>query len=87
MSNNVGTLEKVKSGELSKYDEVVKKAMLEAVFQSAIWSIMSNCKQSSLLFQYCVGLYESDQLNDTEKVYLEAMLKKVSQEKQKTIEQ
>lgn len=82
----VGTIEKIKSGKLTKSDEVLKKAMLEAVFQSAVWSIMSNCKQSPLLFQYCVGLYESDQLNDTEKGYLGVMLKKVSQEKENTIQ-
>ncbi|MFO7554473.1 MAG: hypothetical protein R6W88_04645, partial [Desulfobacterales bacterium] len=51
LSANVGTLEKIKSGELGRSDDILKKAMLEAVFQSAIWSIMSNCKQSPLLFQ------------------------------------
>ncbi|MEN8210700.1 MAG: hypothetical protein ABFR31_03210 [Thermodesulfobacteriota bacterium] len=87
LSANVGTLEKVKSGELKKSNDVLKKTMLEAVFQSALWSIMSNFKQSQLLFQYCVGLYESDQLNEMEKGYLGAMIKKVSEESQKTIQQ
>jgi len=83
LSTNVGTLEKVKSGELNKSNDVLKKAMLEAVFQSALWSVMSNCKQSQLLFQYCVWLYESGQLNDAEKGYLGAMIRKVSEENQK----
>ena len=55
--------------------------MLEAVFQSAIWSITSNCKQSSLVFHYCVGLHESDQLNDTEKGYLGAILQAILRSK------
>jgi len=82
-----GTIEKYKSGELEKTDETVNKLKLEAVFQSAIWSIMSNCKQSELLFQYCVGLYESKELNVTEKRYLGFMLRKVSEEKQKAIQE
>jgi hypothetical protein len=78
-----GTIEKFKSGELGKTDEIRNKMLLEAVFQSAVWSIMSNCKQSQLLFKYCVGLYESNELNETEKGYLGFMLRKVSEEKQK----
>lgn len=84
LSANVGILEKVKSGELRKSTEVQKKAVLEAVFQSAIWSIMSNCKQSQLVFQYCIGLYDSDQLNEVEKGHLGAILKKVSEEKKQS---
>ncbi|MFH2045923.1 MAG: hypothetical protein ABIK92_12340 [Pseudomonadota bacterium] len=86
LSGYAGTLDKVKSGELKKSDKVRKEAMLGAVFQSALWSIMSNCKQSPLLFQYCAGLYEHGQLNEVEKGYIGAMLKKVSEEKQKTIQ-
>jgi hypothetical protein len=78
-----GTIEKFKSGGLGKTDEIRNKMLLEAVFQSAVWSIMSNCKQSQLLFKYCVGLYESNELNETEKGYLGFMLRKVSEEKQK----
>jgi len=87
LGTHVGTLEKVKSGELTKSPEIQKKATLEAVFQSALWSVMSNCKQSPLLFQYCMGLYESDQLNEMEKGCLGAMLRKVSEEKQKNSNQ
>ncbi len=83
LSAHIGTLEKIKSGELKKTDDVLKKAMSEAVFQSAIWSIMSNCKQFPLVFHYCVGLYESGRLNDTEKGYMGAILQSVSQENQK----
>ena len=86
LSAHIGTLDKIKTGELKKTDDVLKKAMLEAVFQSAVWSTMSNCKQSPLVFHYCAGLFESGQLNETEKGYLGAILKNVSQEKQKPAE-
>ena len=86
LSVHSGTIEKFKSGELEKTDETMNKLFLEAVFQSALWSIMSNCKQSQLFFQYCVGLYESNELNETEKSYLGYMLRKVIDEKQKGIQ-
>lgn len=86
LSIHSGTIEKYKSGELEKTDETMKRLLLEAVFQSAVWSIMSNCKQSDLLFQYCIGLYESDGLSETEKKYLGFMFRKVSEEKQKAIQ-
>jgi hypothetical protein len=86
LSPNAGMLDKLKSGKLQKSDEVIKQATLDAVFQSAIWSIKSNCKQSPLLFQYCVGLYESDKLNKTEKGFLGAILNDVSENKHKWIE-
>lgn len=84
LSKHAGTLEQVKAGELDvQSEEVRQKAMLEAVFQSAIWSIRSNCEQSSLLFQYCVGLYESEELNKIEKSYLGVILRKTSDNKGK----
>ncbi len=48
---------------------------------------MSNCKQSPLLFQYCVGLYESDQLDEVEKGRLEVTLRKISENKPNTTQQ
>jgi len=83
LSKNADTLEKVKAGELNgQSEEVQQNAMLEAVFQSAIWSIRSNCEQIPLLFQYCVGLYESDELNRIEKSFLGAILRKIFEERQ-----
>ncbi len=81
LSKYRGTLDKVRSGELEMSAETKEHVMLEAVYSSAIWSIMSNCKQSPLHFQYFVGLYKYAELNDTEKSHLGAMLKKVSEEK------
>lgn len=80
-STHMGTLDKIKSGEVDpSSDEVKEKAYLEAVFQSALWSISSNCKQSPLVFHYCVGLYESDQLEPIEKRVLGLILKSVSED-------
>ena len=86
LSAHSGTIEKFKSGELENSGETRSKIHKDAVFQSALWSIMSNCRQSELLFQYCVGLYESKELNEIEKRYLGMMLRKVSEENQKSIQ-
>ncbi|MBU1085937.1 MAG: hypothetical protein KKD05_00280 [Candidatus Omnitrophica bacterium] len=82
LSKFIRTLEKVKNKQLDiNSNDVKQQAMLEAVFRSAMWSLGSNCFQSGLLFQYCVGLYQSKELNDLEKNYLRAILKQVSEEK------
>ena len=86
LSAHSGTIEKFKSGELENSGETRSKIHKDAVFQSALWSIMSNCRQSELLFQYCVGLYESKELNEIEKRYLGMMLRKLSEENQKSIQ-
>jgi hypothetical protein len=82
LSEHLGTLDKVKSKELDiKNNEVRRKAMLEAVFQSALWSLTTNCEKSALLFRYCVGLYESNELNKKEKRVISIILEKVSENK------
>ncbi|MBU1043150.1 MAG: hypothetical protein KJ915_01975 [Candidatus Omnitrophica bacterium] len=87
LSKFIGTLEKVKNKKLDiNSDDVKQQAMLEAVFRSAMWSLGSNCFQSSLLFQYCVGLYQSDKLNVLEKKYLKAIIQQVSEEKNQKVQ-
>ena len=82
LSKYAGTLAKVKAGTLDIHAAGVRQqALLEAVFQAAIWSIRSNGARSPLLFQYCVGLYASDELNKTEKKILGIMLRKISEDK------
>ncbi|MFH1062748.1 MAG: hypothetical protein V1747_07700 [Candidatus Omnitrophota bacterium] len=84
LSEFMGTLEKIKKKELDVNEKsVYREAMLEATFSSALWSLESNCNQSSLLYQYCVGLIESDELNDNEKGYLGAILNSVYEKKKK----
>lgn len=77
-----GTLEKVKSGELDpKLKQVEEDAVKETVFQAALWSVGSNCKRVPLLFQYCMGLHDSEKLDKNEKAYLGTILKMVSEDK------
>ena len=80
LSEYFGIIEKIKSKEIELTKDAQKKANLEAVFCSALWSIKSNCKQSPLVFRYCVSLYQSDELNKTERGLLGAILKKTSKE-------
>lgn len=82
LSKYSGVLDKIKRKEITEINEEVRrKAMLEAVFQAALWSLSSNCMNCDLLLQYCIGIYESDELNEIEKGYLGVVLKKVFKEK------
>lgn len=81
---NMGTLDEIKAGKADpSSEEVMRKAYLEATFRSALWSLTSNCKQSSLVFKYCVSLYESDDLNEMENNLLGMVLQQVVEEMEK----
>lgn len=76
-----GTLDKIKAGELDpKALEVYREGMLEAVFQSALWSLRSNCKQSPLVFQYCVGILDTEELEKPAQACLAMLLKAVTEQ-------
>jgi hypothetical protein len=47
------------------------------VFQSAVWSISSNCKQHALVAKYCIYLHDNGDLSANEKSLLGAILSKV----------
>lgn len=58
-----GTLEQIKLGELDPEKQAVyQDALLESVFQSALWSLRSNGKAHPLVFHYCVGILQSEEL-------------------------
>lgn len=76
-----GTIEKIKAGELDpEHPEVARNGMLEAVFQSALWSLRSNCAQSPLLFQYCTGILDSGKLAKPAEACLAMLLKAIAEE-------
>ncbi len=84
LSKYTGTLDKVKAKELDIEDKnVMRKAMLEATFQSALWSIRSNCEQSQLCFRYCVGLHDSERLSKNQKKILGMVLDEITKNKDK----
>jgi len=77
---HLGTLDKIKAGELdSKNPEVLRVGMLEAVFQSALWSLKSNCKQSPLIFHYCVNILDSEELNGPAQRVLAMLLQSIAE--------
>lgn len=83
-----GTLDKIKAGELEVTKKVEQDAYLEATYGSAIWSLISNCKQMSLVFKYCVFMYENEPLDEDIKSQLGSILriaqKNIQQERAKT---
>jgi hypothetical protein len=79
-----GTLEKVKAGELDPENTTVyREAMLESVFQSALWSLRSNCMKSPLLFQYCVNILGSKKLETPAQSCLAMILKAIEDDRVK----
>ncbi len=81
LSEHVETLEKIKSGELdTKELEVYRAGMLEATFQSALWSLRSNCKKSPLIFQYCVGILNSEELEKPAQSCLAMLLQSITED-------
>lgn len=71
-----GTLKKLKAGELDRNDpEVRRKAYLDATYGSAVWSLISNCKQLDLVYHYCIFIYQNETLDDGIKKQLYTILK------------
>ena len=67
-----GSIEAYKKSD--KTDEDKRNAYKDAVFQSAVWSITSNCKQHALVAKYCIYLHDSGDLSANEKSLLGVIL-------------
>jgi hypothetical protein len=84
LCEHIGTLEKIKTGELDpKVPEVYRKGMLEAVFQSALWSLRSNCVQSPLIYHYGRGILDTEELEEPAQSYLGFLLQSIAKDLQK----
>lgn len=81
-----GTLGKIKSGEIKVSKEVERQAYLEATYRSAVWSLISNCKQLPLVYKYCVFMYENENLEEDIKSQLGLILRIVQKEIQEEME-
>ncbi len=81
LSEHIGTLDRIKSGEFDpETPEAQRTGMLEAVFQSALWSLRSNCERSPLVFQYCVGILDSEELEKPAQACLSMLLKSIAKD-------
>ena len=78
-----GTLAKIKAGEIKVTKEVEREAYLEATYGSAVWSLISNCKQMPLVFKYCAFIYENEPLSEDLKGQLGSILRIAQKEMQK----
>lgn len=74
-SKYAGSLDGYKKSKQTDEDKL--NAYKEALFQSAVWSIKSNCQQYELVAKYCVYLYEHGDLSTEEKKRLGFILSKV----------
>lgn len=76
-----GTLDKIKSNELDPDQlEVYRAGMLEATFQSALWSLRINCTRSPLVFHYGVGILNSEELEKPAQSCLGMLLQSIADE-------
>ncbi|MDF7799206.1 hypothetical protein P4C99_07000 [Pontiellaceae bacterium B1224] len=81
----VGTLDKIKAGELDpETPEVFHDGMLEAVFQSALWSLKSNCQAVPLVYQYCEGILHSGELDAPAENCLALLLQSIATDPEKS---
>lgn len=74
LSKYVGTLEKIKEGKIGATKEVEREAYYEATYSSAVWSLVSNCKQMPLVFKYCAFMYKNEPLDENIKNQLGSIL-------------
>lgn len=77
-----GNLDRIKAGEIEITREVERNAYLEATYGSAVWSLLSNCKQMPLVFNYCVFIYENEPLDEGIKYQLGTLLRIAQNETQ-----
>ncbi len=81
LSKYMGTLDKIKAGELDKNNkEVITHAYYEAAWQSALWSLTSNCVQIPQVYKYCLFMYENENLDDDIKRQLYLILQRAQKQ-------
>lgn len=69
-----GELDKFKKSEQTDDDR--QKAIKNAIYDSLIWSIESNCQQHELINKYCNWALQFENLSDVQKDELKKILKK-----------
>lgn len=74
LNKYIGTLDKIKSKEIEVTKEIERNAYFEATYRSAVWSLISNCKQFPLVFKYCVFMYENENFDANIKDQLGSIL-------------
>ena len=72
-----GTLDKIKQDKLELNDGLKRDAYLDATYQSAVWSLLSNNKQMPLVNKYCHFIYQNEYLTDSVKQQLAMILRRV----------
>jgi len=83
-----GTLDQIKTGELdSEKPEIYRAGTLEATFQSTLWSLRKNCSQTPLLYHYCVGILDSEELEKPAQSCLAMLLQSIKDETDKKQEE
>jgi hypothetical protein len=78
-----GTLERIKAGEIEVTKAVEREAYFEATYRSAVWSLISNCRQMPLVYKYCAYMVDNEPLGKDIKRQLGTVLHIAREEMQK----
>jgi len=70
-----GALDKYKTSQHTEQDK--KAALYDTIFQSAMWSLESNCKQDEKVYAICKDFLFSNKLSKPEQMFLGVVLSKV----------
>ncbi len=80
LSEHKGILGKIKSKEIDLSEDVNEAAILEATYQSAMWSLTSNGARHPLIFKYGITVFEKEELTSAEKEELAIALSLIQRE-------
>jgi hypothetical protein len=81
LSKDSGALDRYKTSEKTEADR--QAAMNDAIYQAAMWSLTSNCKQDEKLFAICKDLLAPERLATTQRTFLAVALSKARPEQVK----
>ena len=78
LSKYTGAIERFKNGD--KSEKANSELLLEATFQSATWSLESNCHQHPKVLEHCIKIHSDPKLTDIQRLWLTIVLAKVKPE-------
>jgi hypothetical protein len=80
-----GSLQKIETGELDPSDETVRRAALEeSVFQSALITLRQYAADVPLVYHYCIGILESEELEKPAQECLAMLIRSLNIPKQES---
>jgi hypothetical protein len=87
LSKYEGSIERLSADEIELTQKSQQDAYLDAIYQSAIWSLYSNSQKHPLVFKYAAFVYQYEELSDDVKRPLYNILRSVQETAKKSEKQ